>query len=926
MKRRAGSLFVLVALLLCNHPAASDTQPTISPEAGTAPSTCAQLKQQIERLKGSGPEALLMLYQQALADAGAKAEKKCKIQILQKIALLQRKRQDYEEALQTYREALPLLRELGDGKREAACLNSIGGVLQLQGKPADAIPFYQQALDILRELGDRNRQASTLSNLGAANLEQGLYAKALSLFQQALAILQGLDKPTPQKLGALLNNLGLVSAELGDYPQAIEYHEQALSHRRAAKDSRGSAQSLHNLGYAYYLNKQPAKALAMYQEALRLREQIDDRAGQAETLNNIGVAQSESGQPEQALASLNKALALFQAIGNRQAEGRVFDSLGSAYKAGKDYLQALNAYHLALTIAQETNDRNAQRITLGNIGSVLEKQTEISLAILFYKQSVNVSEAMRADLKPLPVAQRKRYAAVIAKSYRSLADLLLRQDRVLEAQRVLDLLKVQEAQDYLGKVRGTEDTAEGVAIFDQEEAILTKLERLQLDAIEVGVELTKLRTVAQRTAEQDRRVAELDSRLRETAAEFVAFIKSPDIRELTHQLGRTRWDQTTPMLKRLRHLSDNLRSLEQNAVLLYPLVLEERLELVLATAYAPPIHRPVPVDHKSLNETVLAFRTALSDRNPEVAEIGKRLYEWLIHPLEPELQRTNAETILYAPDGQLRYIPLAALHDGEHWMAQRFRINNITAESLIDLNTRPTPQPKVLAAAFTQGSHTVEVGPRKFDLQGLKFASRELESLRSIIPNNHILVDGAFSPDAIIPRMDDYTIVHLATHAAMVPEDPDESFILFGDGQWITLRDVESWYLTNVDLIVLSACETGLGGRLGNGEEILGFGYRLEEAGARASIASLWSVDDGGTEALMTAFYAAISRPGTSKAEALRKAQLALIDNDYTPLEDAERGVTQLDERIRSDVPTEVVNRLNHPYYWSPFILIGNGL
>lgn len=130
----------------------------------------------------------------------------------------------------------------------------------------------------------------------------------------------------------------------------------------------------------------------------------------------------------------------------------------------------------------------------------------------------------------------------------------------------------------------------------------------------------------------------------------------------------------------------------------------------------------------------------------------------------------------------MRYIPLAALHDGERWLAQRFRINNITAESLTDLNTRPTPAPKVLAGAFARGHYTVEVGARKFDLDGLRFATKELEALAATIPNSRSLVNGDFSPDAIVPHMDDYTIVHFATHAAMVPESPEESFILFGNG------------------------------------------------------------------------------------------------------------------------------------------------
>lgn len=120
--------------------------------------------------------------------------------------------------------------------------------------------------------------------------------------------------------------------------------------------------------------------------------------------------------------------------------------------------------------------------------------------------------------------------------------------------------------------------------------------------------------------------------------------------------------------------------------------------------------------------------------------------------------------------------------------------------------------------------------------------------------------------------MDDYNIVHLATHAAFVVGTPDDSFILFGNGERITLRDIQKWNLKNVDLVVLSACETGLGGKLGNGEEILGLGYQMQRAGARAAMASLWSVDDGGTQALMDAFYTGITQGNITKAEALRQA------------------------------------------------------
>jgi CHAT domain-containing protein len=172
--------------------------------------------------------------------------------------------------------------------------------------------------------------------------------------------------------------------------------------------------------------------------------------------------------------------------------------------------------------------------------------------------------------------------------------------------------------------------------------------------------------------------------------------------------------------------------------------------------------------------------------------------------------------------------------------------------------------------------------------------------------------------------MNDYNIVHLATHAAFVTGKPEDSFVLFGDGSRATLRDVENWSLPNVDLVVLSACETGVGGQFGNGEEILGFGYQMQRTGAKAAIASLWSVSDGGTQALMDTFYAALQTDKMTKTEALRQAQIALITGDYQVL-GQQRGLT-VQQRINSNLPKTVTTRLSHPNYWAPFILIGNGL
>jgi len=164
------------------------------------------------------------------------------------------------------------------------------------------------------------------------------------------------------------------------------------------------------------------------------------------------------------------------------------------------------------------------------------------------------------------------------------------------------------------------------------------------------------------------------------------------------------------------------------------------------------------------------------------------------------------------------------------------------------------------------------------------------------IPNTKSLIDQPFNRKNLLAQMPQASIVHLATHAKF-GGTLEESFIVLGDGDVVTLREIEAWKLPNVSLFVLSACETGLGGKLGNGLEILGFGYQMQRTGSRAAIASLWAVKDDGTSVLMSEFYRALQK-GSSKAEALRQAQIELInDSNY-----------------------------RHPLYWAPFILIGNGL
>ncbi|MEO0541244.1 MAG: CHAT domain-containing protein [Cyanobacteria bacterium P01_A01_bin.105] len=477
------------------------------------------------------------------------------------------------------------------------------------------------------------------------------------------------------------------------------------------------------------------------------------------------------------------------------------------------------------------------------------------------------------------------------------------------------------------------------------------------------------------------------------------FLLQPQAMALVQKLQRQAREQRLAP-ETLYNLQDDLKRLG-NAVALYPLVLEDRLELVLVSADQPPIRRRVPVRRIPLNYAIEGFRQALRDPTLDPRPDARQLYRWLIEPLEDELK--DAETILYAGDGQLRYVPLSALYDGSNWLVERFRINNITAASVTDFSKERNRPLKILAGAFSDKKKTyqIKIGDLPaMSLQGLQFAGVEVDTISKLFPDTTSkVINEQFNKQSVIPNMQDYDILHFATHATFVTGYPEESFVLLGDGDRINLREMSEWQLPNAALVVLSACETAVSGILGNGEELLGFGYQIQRTGAKASLSSLWKVNDQGTQSLMGFFYSVLRTTNVSKAEALRRAQVALIRDDVSILQ---RGITRdgsptqgssrwlnslirpfvalwrwltqlfghqptvvvilpltdgLTDMLHSSMPienaaiapgdrsglsltnifgTDRTRKLGvgdpqlagakHPYYWAPFILLGNGL
>jgi CHAT domain-containing protein/Tfp pilus assembly protein PilF len=651
------------------------------------------------------------------------------------------------------------------------------------------------------------------------------------------------------------------------------------------------------------------------------------RSEQIKQLNQQAIRLSRQNRFQDALQKLQTALAISRNIQERPLEAATFNNIGRVYQQQGKFSQAFNAYLQALAINKELsiNEKTPGQahIALGktysNLGYLSELQNQPELAIFFYKHCVNNREKVRLHPEAFTGKLLDAYNLTVTQTYYALGEGLLKSDRTAEGQRILDLIKVEELEEYLQNVEGNQITAKGIEITPTEKPIKQKLDQSLDSTVVLGKELTKLRQIPpeKRSLQQKQRIQQIVENQQKILDDFNNFINSPDVKAQVEQISRTARQQNLD-LESLNAIRDNLARLPGKSVILYPLVLENSLELVLVTPDSPPIHRTVPVKKENLQQTILSFRKALENPSLDVKKPARQLYDWLIKPIEKDLTQAATQTIVYAPDGQLRYIPLAALFDGKQWLVQRYSINHITAASLTNFNTPPSSDLRILAAAFTKGSYTVEVANRKEIFSGLPFAAKEVENLATIVPGTKKILDNAFNPEMTVPQMDDFTVVHMATHAAFVVGKPEDSFILFGNGERVTLKDIATWSLPRVDLVVLSACETGLGGKLGNGEEILGFGYQMQKTGARSAIASLWAVDDGGTQALMSAFYALLPSGKFTKAEVLRQAQIALITGS-SPHLGQQQG--------RSDnIPKSAMVSLSHPYYWAPFILIGNGL
>ena len=863
-----------------------------------------------------------------------------------------RRRGQYDQAIEMYKNSLARF----SGNR-ATLLNNLGTLYKAQGDYKQALKIYQEALWIRRG-GQRYRfgidtrekdvygEAVSLNNIGEIYRRQGQYSKSLETYQQSLEIFRNLIRSltvaqatiTPfqdiatmrQGEASVLHNFGSVYYDLGQYDKALNFYNQSLDISKALDNKEAQGRSLNNIGLTYEAQKQYARALEIYQQALIARREAEDLPGEASTLNNIGLAHTKMNQPRQGVEPIQQALVIFQKLEDRASEANTLDSLGTLYTALGQYDQSWSSYQHALRLVKEVNLPPLERTIFTNIGNLLAKNQQPELAIVFYKQSVNLTETIRGELRSLPKEQQESYTQTVIGTYRNLADLLIQQGRLPEAHAVLELLKLQELREFTrsADIKPTGIDSPGISLAKIEETALNQILKQFTTLGKFGQEIDKceVKQCPELKQIKDQRTAlnmELD---RELAKIRVALANHYATQPSTLNPGK------------LNEEASRIVNAQPGTVLIYPLVLKDKIQFLLAVkaGNGGVTFRPfeTKVTAEQLFNTIKTFRDQLGETTiagtpkadlATVQATSQQLYTWLIKPLEPELK--GMKHLVFAPDLTTRYVPLAALYDGNQYLIQRFALSTITAASETDTEARvPRPtgdQPLLLAmgASTFQNLNPLTNVPAELDAIT---KTKEPKDTQGIYPGSEFL-NTSFDYETLQTSLEKgtYRILHLATHGAIVKGRPENSYLVPGRGQNLTTELIDQLRnsgLRNIHLVVLSACETAVGDRASDGMEIPGISYYFLKNKVKSVMASLWNVNDASTALIMQQFYIHIGN-GMTKAEALQQVQRDLINGKFT----ANDAPTRSDILVTSTRTPRPAN-FSHPYYWAPFILIGNSL
>ncbi|HET6250254.1 MAG TPA: CHAT domain-containing protein [Tepidisphaeraceae bacterium] len=720
-----------------------------------------------------------------------------------------------------------------------------------------------------REYGDANRCADrcdALLDLAQAEESLGSFPEAANALNAALPLARGLHDEGREI--DLLDSLAVVYTFTRNYVEAQKDLSRASSIAGKTHDQKALARLQNTRGSLQAVGGEFESAAKTFADAADRAKDAGMSMGQARALTNEALALLHAAKKPEAIESARAAKKATSALepSHRQVaslfitQGRVFwqarDAEAKDDAADKALAaDALDCYTRAAAIAETVGDHVVLSFALGYQGEVAATEKRPDDALELTRKALFLAQEAQS-----PVALY-RWQWQMGRLLHDAGHNAQAIEAYAAAIKTLKNIHGDLANGY-GNDAGTGSFRESVGPIYYEMADLL-LQRADTDANAADVQ-----------------------RLLHEAQDTVELLKSGELEDYFHQkcvdiLGKKIEQQATG-----------------GVAVIYLIPLPDRTEMLVSTGSGL-VRFKSPVGAAELTKEVREFRDRLEDRTSNRYLLdARKLYDWIIRPIEPTLVARKIDTLVFVPDGALRTVPMSALNDGKQFLIDKYAVAITPGLTLMMSDDHGNAdEAKPAATLALEGGLSVST-VRGF--APLEFVPKELKEVHSLFPDGPELLNQSFTAENFKAMMNahDYSFVHLASHAEFSHNEGD-TFLLTYDRK-LTLDDlsrlIERHRYANskpLELLALSACQTAAG----DDRAALGLAGVAIRMGARTAVATLWSVNDEASAELVQRFYQSLRNdPKLSKAKAMQQAQLSLLKDP----------------------------RYRHPCYWAPFLVIGN--
>ena len=715
------------------------------------------------------------------------------------------------------------------------------------GESKECVPG--SAVQLAQEQNDRFGEAAALGSLGEASRLRGNYERAIESLQTSLVIARN------------INNVQLRSSALNSLGNAYSSLAQVNDHR--ATSARQSGEIEQGNQFEQTASRNDAQALKYFQESLKLAREQNNQLGQMRSLlNSIPLDYRREANVE-ANQKFQQALALLPNL--PQTQEKVYAAIDLAMlQPDNSPTHCLKPEHQeaaiallqqAVSIARSLEDNRALSFALGELGHVYECRQDYAQA--------------------LELTQRARWAAEqdqLAKD--SLYRWEWQTGRILKAQ--------GQENEAIGAYEGAIATLETIR-----DELLVANRDLQFDFRDTVEPIYRQLIELKLETQPSPLVKSVDANI--NLPSVLQTADSLKLAELQNYFG----DECD--LRGIKREDANLADATPNTAVFSSIILPDRTAIILNLPDGQQKIAQIAIDDESLREEINQFRLGLESFFDQYnLQPAQKVYDWLIRPFEADLQ-PQIKTLVFIQDGILRSVPMAALHDGKQFLIQKYAIATTPSLSLTTPNASNRQRLRALALGLSESA--IIDG---HDYPPLPYVRQEIDQVQQQLPGSKLLLNKEFTLQRLQQelRKNAYPIIHIATHGVFgtVPED---TFLVTGSEQKLTINELDTLIRTTeatepLELLTLTACQTAIGDE----RSALGLAGVAVQAGAKSALASLWSIEDAATAQMANRFYQGLNNPGTNKAQALREAQIALLEG----------------------------GQYAHPAYWAPYILIGNWL